>query len=98
VPEPARPSSPIGAQGPASAGGAPPSSTRADSSHDAMGSSPRLEPTEFPELPPPDSQSFRLGPTSGLRPGEGSSMPQFEKQPWQHSHVAESLWDNPKFI
>jgi hypothetical protein len=32
------------------------------------------------------------------QPGNGSSVPQFEKQSWQHSQVVESLWDNPEFI
>jgi hypothetical protein len=80
APEPRRPSTPIGAQGPTGAGGAPPYPTRADSSHDVAGSSPRPEPTELLESPPLDSQSFGLGATGGPRPAEGLFELQFEEQ------------------
>jgi hypothetical protein len=44
---------------------------------------PRPEPTEHPEASPESPKSFGLGAPGGHQPGEGSSMPRFEKQPHQ---------------
>jgi hypothetical protein len=73
--EPSKPPSPKGVQNPTGAESALISLTHATSSHDAASTSPRLEPAEFPEAPPPSPQSDGLGATGGPRPGEGLSVP-----------------------
>jgi hypothetical protein len=57
-----------------------------------------LEPAESPRASPPSPQSHGLEAIGGSQHGEGSSVPQSEEPPWQHSWVAESLWDNLDFI
>jgi hypothetical protein len=79
--EPPKPPSPKGAQSPTGADGALTPPSRAASSHDAVGTSPRPEPAEFPEASPLSPQSYGLRVTSGPRPGEVSSVPQYGKQP-----------------
>jgi hypothetical protein len=44
---------------------APTTLTRAASSHNVVGTSPRLEPAEFPKAPPPSPHFDGLGATGG---------------------------------
>jgi hypothetical protein len=93
-----KPSSPKGAQRSPGAGGTLISPTCATPSEDPAGASSALEPIESPRAPPPSPRSHGLGVVGGSQHGEGSSTPQPEEVPRQHSWVAESLWDNPDFI
>jgi hypothetical protein len=65
TPEPLKPPSAKGVSNPAGAKSAPTSLTQATLSHDAAGTSPRLEPDEFPEVTPPSPQSDGFGATDG---------------------------------
>jgi hypothetical protein len=79
--EPLKPQSPKGAQNPAGAKGAPTSHSCTTLSHVATHTSPRPEPTDLTETSPPRSRSYGLGAPGGPRTDEGSSMPQFRRQP-----------------
>jgi hypothetical protein len=65
TPEPLKPSSPKGVPNPTGPESAPTSLTRATSSHDDAGTSPRLKPIEFVEVPCPSPQSGGLRATGG---------------------------------
>jgi hypothetical protein len=75
VPDSSKPPIPKGVPNPAGAESAPTCLPHAASSHDATGTSPRLEPAESPEVPRPSPQSNGLEATGRLRPGEHSSVP-----------------------
>jgi hypothetical protein len=72
--------SPKSARGSPGNGGAPSSPSRATSCHNPVGTSSGSEPDEFPEASPPSSRSYGLETAHGYQPGEGSSVPQSEKQ------------------
>jgi hypothetical protein len=63
---PPKPPSPKGAQSPAGVEDAPTSPTHAASSHDATSTSPRPEPSKFPEASLPSPRSYGLGAPGGL--------------------------------
>jgi hypothetical protein len=93
-----KPQSPKGAHGPTGAKGAPTSLTCATSSHDTANTPPSPSTAEDHEVSPLSPRSYGLRAPDRVQPGEGSSVPQSEKQPWQYLRVAVSLWDNPDFI
>jgi hypothetical protein len=76
----------------------PTSPSTTNSGRDAAHQSPRWGPTERQEASLQSPKSFGLEAHGGPQPVEGLSVPRPEKQPWQYSCVAESLWDNPDFI
>jgi hypothetical protein len=83
--EPPKPPSPKDAQGSLGAGGAPPSSARATSGQNPTGSPSGSEPAKSSEASPPSPWSYGLGAAGGYQHGGGSSVPQFEEPPQQHS-------------
>jgi hypothetical protein len=85
-------------QGSPGTGGAPPSPTHAALGHNPVGASSGTKPVESPKASPPIPRSYGIGYAGGHQTGEGSSVPQYEKPPQQHSRVIESLWDNSEFI
>jgi hypothetical protein len=80
TPESLKPPSSKSARGSPGTGGAPSSPTCATSGHNAVGTSSGPGPDEFPKASPLSPRSYGLGATDGYQPGEGSSVPQFEKQ------------------
>jgi hypothetical protein len=76
----------------------PTSPPAGDSKHDATNQSPRPDLARHQDASPISPKSFGLRAHGGQQLGEGPSVPRPEKQPRQHSCVAESLWDYPNFV
>jgi hypothetical protein len=98
VPEPPKPPSQKDARGSPGVGGAPPSPTRAASSHNPRGYFLKPGANRFAKASPLSPWSYGLGFAGRYQPGEGSSVPQSGKKLHQHSRAVESLGDNPEFI
>jgi hypothetical protein len=98
VQESRKPRSPGGTQNSPGADGAPSSPPRAASSPNLVGASSGPKSAEFPRTSPTSYRSYRLRAASGYHPGEGLSMPRPKNPPRQYLRVAESLFDNPKFM
>jgi hypothetical protein len=98
VQESRKPQIPGGTQNSPGAGGAPSSPPRTASSPNPVGASSGPKPAEFPRTSPTSHRSYGLRAASGYHPGEGLSTPRPKNPPHQYSQVAESLFDNPKFM
>jgi hypothetical protein len=91
VPEPPKPPSQKDARGSPGVGGAPPSPTRAASSHNPRGYFLKPGANRFPKASPLSPRSYGLGSVGRYQPSEGSSVPQSEKSRIS-IHGLWSLW------